>query len=79
MSNIRKELAALIAWDEAGFPCVTRMEIEAVGIRIVRMAELLRKARQIAAKKRKKAAVPTINKWISLADALSSKPSHKIA
>jgi hypothetical protein len=49
MLEVRKELAALVAWDKAGFPCVTRIEIDAVGIRIIRMAELLRKARRIAA------------------------------
>ena len=49
MLEVRKELAALLAWDKAGFPCVTPTEVSAVGIRIVRMAELLRKARQIAA------------------------------
>ena len=49
MREIRLELVALIAWGKADFPCVTQTEIDAIGHRILRMAELLRRVRQIAA------------------------------
>jgi hypothetical protein len=48
MLKIRRELAALIAWERLRFPCHTQTERDAIGIRAARIAKLLRKARQIA-------------------------------
>lgn len=48
MLELRQELAALIDWEEADFESVTQPEIDAVAHRIIRMAELLRRMREIA-------------------------------
>lgn len=48
MLELRKELTALIHWEEADFENVTQTEIDAVANRIIRMAELLRRMREIA-------------------------------
>lgn len=48
MLELRKELVALIEWEEADFECVTQTAIDAVAHRIIRMAELLRRMREIA-------------------------------
>jgi len=48
MLELRKELRALIAWEEAGFACLTQTEIDAVAHRILRMAEIIHKIREIA-------------------------------
>lgn len=39
MLELREELAALIAWNSSGFECHEQIEIDAVGHRIMRMAE----------------------------------------
>lgn len=48
MLELRQQLAALIEWEEADFECVTQTEIDAVAHRIIRMAELLKRMREIA-------------------------------
>ena len=47
MLQLRKELVALIQWEAEDFPCVTQTEIDAVAHRILRMAELLKRIREI--------------------------------
>ena len=48
MLELRRQLTALIEWEEAEFQCPTKTEIDAVAHRIIRMAELLRRMREIA-------------------------------
>jgi len=48
MLQLRKELVALIQWEAEDFQCVRQIEIDAVAHRIVRMAELLKRMREIA-------------------------------
>jgi len=48
MLELRKELTALIEWKPEDFECVTQTEIDAVAHRILRMAELLKRMREIA-------------------------------
>lgn len=48
MLELRKKLVALIESESADFECVTQTEIDAVAYRILRMAELLRRMREIA-------------------------------
>jgi hypothetical protein len=48
MLTIRRELAALIAWNQAEFCSYSKTELDAIAIRILRMAELLRRMREIA-------------------------------
>ncbi len=48
MLQLRKELAALIEWGADDFECPTQTEIDAVAHRIIRMAELLKRMREIA-------------------------------
>ena len=47
MLQLRKELAALVKWEAEDF-CGTQTEIDAVAHRIIRMAELLKRMREIA-------------------------------
>jgi hypothetical protein len=42
------ELVAIIEWESEDFSCVTQTEIDAVAHRILRMAELLKRMREIA-------------------------------
>ena len=46
--ELRAELAALIEWESEDFPCVAQTEIDAVAHRIIRVAELLSRMREIA-------------------------------
>jgi len=39
---------ALLEWEAEDFPCVRHAEIDAVAHRIIRMAELLKRMREIA-------------------------------
>ena len=48
MLELRQEFVALIEWEAEDFECVTQIEIDAVAHRIIRMAELLRRMREIA-------------------------------
>ena len=48
MLELRKKLIALIEWEAEDFPCVTETEIDVVAHRINRMAELLKRMREIA-------------------------------
>lgn len=48
MHELRLELEALKAWDDLGFDVHDQTELDAVGHRIIRMAELIRKIREIA-------------------------------
>jgi len=48
MLEVRKELTALIEWESEDFPCVTQTEIDAVAQCIIRMAELLKRMREIS-------------------------------
>ena len=48
MLELRLELVALMEWDAEDFECVTQTEIDAVAHRIIRMAELLTRMREIA-------------------------------
>ena len=48
MLELWQELVSLKRWDDAGFECATQIEIDAVAHRILRVAELLRKVREIA-------------------------------
>jgi hypothetical protein len=48
MLELREELVALIEWEAEDFPCVMQTEIDAVAHRIIRMAELLKRMREIA-------------------------------
>ena len=48
MLELRKELIALVEWEAEEFPCPTQSEIDAVAHRIIRMAELLKRMREIA-------------------------------
>ncbi len=50
MLELRQQLAALIEWKEVKIECVAQAEIDAVAQRIIRMAELLRRMREIAAR-----------------------------
>jgi len=53
LQQLRNELAALKAWvaqkawDADGFACEQRTELDAIAHRIIRMAEILRKMRNI--------------------------------
>jgi len=46
--ELRQELMALIEWEHSDFPIATKSEIDAVAHRILRMAELLRRMREMA-------------------------------
>ena len=48
MFELRQELMAIRRWELANFTCSTQTEIDAVAHRILRMAELLRRVREIA-------------------------------
>jgi hypothetical protein len=48
MLELREELVALIEWEKAAFPRVTRVEIDAEEHRILRKAELFCLIREIA-------------------------------
>lgn len=48
MVELRRELAALIEWEAEDFECIRQTEIDAVANRAIRMAELLRRMREIA-------------------------------
>jgi hypothetical protein len=48
MLELRQELVSLVELEAADFPCVTQTEIDAVAHRIIRMAELLKRMREIA-------------------------------
>jgi HAMP domain-containing protein len=48
MLELRKELIALVEWEAEDFPCPTQTEIDAVAQRVLRMAELLKRMREIA-------------------------------
>lgn len=48
MHELRLELEALKAWDDSCFDCHDQVELDAIGHRIIRMAELMRKIREIA-------------------------------
>lgn len=48
LHQLRNELAALKVWNAANFACEERTELEAVAHRIIRMAEILRKMREVA-------------------------------
>jgi len=47
LQQLRNELAVLKAWDAAVFACEERTELDAIAHRIIRMAEILRKMREI--------------------------------
>ena len=49
MLELRQELVELIEWKDVKVECVAQGEIDAVAQRIIRMAELLRRMREIAA------------------------------
>lgn len=48
MIELREELAALIAWNQSGFEYREQTEIDAIGHRIKRMSEIIRRIREIA-------------------------------
>lgn len=48
MLELRQELVDLIEWKDANVADVAQAEIDAVAQRIIRMAELLRRMREIA-------------------------------
>ena len=48
LQELRKELEAIRLWCAADFPCTTETELDAVAHRILRMAEIKRKIREIA-------------------------------
>jgi len=48
MFKLRKELVALVQWEAGDFPCVKQTEIDAIAHRVLRMAELPRRMRDIA-------------------------------
>ena len=48
MLELRKELVSLVEWEAEDFPCLTQTEIDSVAHRIIRMAELLKRMREIA-------------------------------
>jgi hypothetical protein len=48
MLELRQELVGLIEWEAEDFECVTQTEVDAVANRIIRMAELLTRMREIA-------------------------------
>lgn len=49
MLELRNELITLVGWEMGEeFECPTQSEIDAVGLRIVRMAELLRRMGEMA-------------------------------
>ena len=52
MLELRQELVSLLEWEEADFECPTQAELDAVALRILRMAELLRRMREISERKR---------------------------
>lgn len=48
MLELRQQLASIIEWKAEDFECPTQTEIDAVAHRVLRMAELLRRMREIA-------------------------------
>jgi hypothetical protein len=48
MLELRKEVMALTQCEAENFPCAAQPEIDAVAHRIIRMAELLKRMREIA-------------------------------
>ena len=48
LQELRKELEAIRQWNEADFTCSTEVELDAVANRILRMAEIKRKLRELA-------------------------------
>ena len=48
MLKLRRELAAIREWNQLPLVCDTRTELDAVGFRVIRMAEIIAKVKQIA-------------------------------
>lgn len=48
MLELRQELSVLIQWDESAFEYREQAELDAIGHRIMRMAELISKIRELA-------------------------------
>jgi hypothetical protein len=68
MLELRKQLVSLVEWEAENFPCIMQTEIDAVAHRIIRMAELLKRMREIAEQNLKGLSVLTTVGVIALID-----------